>query len=239
MTEPTSNPQIPADDELVAVLKDLHKPATRSATAPSAKARTKPKRSKPGKKKPAQPLNDGNPGSLICSKCGSPYIVYNGKSRHGKDRVRCADCNKTWNAPPGYVHHKQPANTFILPASPAPPAVEADSPPAEPDESNRYLADLQESLSKLSRKALNKLDKLLDDSNARVQMQAALGAIRSTVQALTRDTSSGGAGAEIHIHTSAQAVVTGPQASEQAQGPPGPGEVQPVKRVGHPIMIVK
>jgi len=56
----------------------------------------------------------------------------------------------------------------------------------------------------LSKKAIRKLKKLLDSDNNRVQMQTALGVLRATVQALTRDTSPQGAGAEIHIHTTAR-----------------------------------
>ena len=95
-------------------------------------------------------------------------------------------------------------------------------------------------MSKLSKKALRKLNTLLDDPNARVQMQAALGTIRSTVQALTRDTSSPGGGAEIHIHTSqAVAVVNPASPGGQAQAPNPHDQMQRQKAIGHPIAIVK
>jgi len=81
---------------------------------------------------------------------------------------------------------------------------------------------------------------LLDDPNARVQMQAALGTIRSTVQALTRDTSSPGGGAEIHIHTSqAVAVVNPTSPGGQAHAPNPHDKMQRQKAIGHPIAIVK
>jgi len=66
----------------------------------------------------------------------------------------------------------------------------------------RQLRELQSLLSQLSKKALKRLTTLLDCESDRVKMQAALGTIRATVQALTRDTSSPGGGAEIHIHCS-------------------------------------
>ena len=53
----------------------------------------------------------------------------------------------------------------------------------------KQLKTLQESISGLSKKAIRKLKKLLDSDNTRVQMQTALGVLRATVQALTRDTS--------------------------------------------------
>ncbi|MFZ5452452.1 MAG: hypothetical protein ACOZF2_11380 [Thermodesulfobacteriota bacterium] len=115
--------------------------------------------------------------------------------------------------------------------------------PAEIEEvdeiDEKQLKTLQESLSHLSKKAIRKLKKLLDSDNARVQMQTALGVIRATVQALTRDTSPQGAGAEIHIHTSSQStVITGPPQA-QASGQPQPGQFLPARRTGKPITIVK
>ena len=134
-----------------------------------------------------------------------------------------------------------------VPATPKPatylvPAIHEDLPPApegdEVDEiDEKQLKTLQESLSGLSKKAIRKLKKLLDSDNTRVQMQTALGVIRATVQALTRDTSPQGAGAEIHIHTTSQsAVITGPT---QAPGPPQLGQPLPARRIGKPITIVK
>ena len=115
--------------------------------------------------------------------------------------------------------------------------------PAEIDEveeiDEKQLKTLQESLSGLSKKAIRKLKKLLDSDNNRVQMQTALGVLRATVQALTRDTSPQGAGAEIHIHTSSQStVITGPTQA-QAPGPPQPGQLLPARHTGRPITIVK
>jgi len=190
----------------------------------------------PGGEPAQQPAQPG-PGSLICQKCGSPYIVYNGKSRHGKDRLKCADCNKSFNAPPEYVHHKQPANTFID----HPTALTPDAPQDDDDNAtNAQLNDLQAALSKLSKKALRKLNALLDDPNARVQMQAALGTIRSTVQALTRDTSSQGDGAEIHIHTSQTVAIVNPSSPGGQAHAPNPHEgMSKAKAIGHPIAIVK
>jgi hypothetical protein len=109
---------------------------------------------------------------------------------------------------------------------------------AELDE--KHLEELQGALSKLSKKALRKLNTLLDDPNARVQMQAALGTIRSTVQALTRDTSSPGGGAEIHIHTSQAVAVVNPASPGSAGAAPNPHDkMQRQKAIGHPIAIVK
>jgi hypothetical protein len=89
----------------------------------------------------------------------------------------------------------------------------------------KQLKTLQESLSGLSKKALRKIKKLLDSDNARVQMQTALGVIRATVQALTRDTSSQGTDAEIHIHTMDHvAVVKG-----QHSGPSQPAQASSEK----------
>ena len=112
--------------------------------------------------------------------------------------------------------------------------------PKKTELDEKYLEQLQGSLSKLSKKALKKLNTLLDDPNARVQMQAALGTIRSTVQALTRDTSGPGGGAEIHIHCSSQAAVVNPSSPGAAAQPPNPhdGMTKP-KGIGHPIAIVK
>ena len=109
---------------------------------------------------------------------------------------------------------------------------------AELDE--KHLEELQGALSKLSKKALKKLNTLLDDSNARVQMQAALGTIRSTVQALTRDTSTPGGGAEIHIHTSQAVAVVNPASPGSAGAAPNPhDQMHKPKGIGHPIAIVK
>lgn len=135
------------------------------------------------------------------------------------------------------------------PATPKPdtylvPAIHEDLPPTpegdEVDEiDEKQLKTLQESLSGLSKKAIRKLKKLLDSDNTRVQMQTALGVIRATVQALTRDTSPQGAGAEIHIHTTSQsAVITGPTQA-QTSGPPRAGQLLPARRTGKPITIVK
>lgn len=112
--------------------------------------------------------------------------------------------------------------------------------PKKTELDEKYLEQLQGSLSKLSKKALKKLNTLLDDPNARVQMQAALGTIRSTVQALTRDTSGPGGGAEIHIHCSSQAAVVNPSSPGQAGQPPNPhDQMTKPKGIGHPIAIVK
>ncbi len=112
--------------------------------------------------------------------------------------------------------------------------------PKKTELDEKYLEQLQGSLSKLSKKALKKLNALLDDPNARVQMQAALGTIRSTVQALTRDTSGPGGGAEIHIHTSqAVAVVNPASPGGQAHAPNPHDQMQRQKAIGHPIAIVK
>ena len=109
-----------------------------------------------------------------------------------------------------------------------------------PETDEKFLEQLQGSLHKLSKKALRRLNSLMDDSNARVQMQAALGTIRSTVQALTRDTSSPGGGAEIHIHTSqAVAVVNPASPGGQAHAPNPHDQMQRQKAIGHPIAIVK
>ena len=112
--------------------------------------------------------------------------------------------------------------------------------PKKTELDEKYLVQLQGSLSKLSKKALKKLNALLDDPNARVQMQAALGTIRSTVQALTRDTSSPGGGAEIHIHTSQAVAVVTPVSPGSAGAAPNPhDQMQRQKAIGHPIAIVK
>lgn len=217
------------DAEIMESLKKLR---------PTKKRKTKTKAGTPSKELPAQP----GPGSLICKACGSPYVVYHGKP-NGKDRLKCADCGKTFNAPAGYVHHKQPANTLIQPKAQAQeeakhPALD-DASTAD-DATNAQLNDLQAALSKLSKKALEKLNGLLDDPNARVQMQAALGTIRSTVQALTRDTSSQGGGAEIHIHTTAAVAVVNPASPGAAAQAPNPhDQMQKQKAIGHPIAIVK
>jgi hypothetical protein len=109
-----------------------------------------------------------------------------------------------------------------------------------PEDDEKFLEQLQGSLHKLSKKALRKLNTLLDDPNARVQMQAALGTIRSTVQALTRDTSTPGGGAEIHIHTSQAVAVVNPASPGSAGAAPNPhDQMQRQKGVGHPIAIVK
>jgi len=109
-----------------------------------------------------------------------------------------------------------------------------------PETDEKFLEQLQGSLHKLSKKALRRLNTLLDDPNARVQMQAALGTIRSTVQALTRDTSTPGGGAEIHIHTSqAVAVVNPASPGGQAHAPNPHDQMQRQKAIGHPIAIVK
>ena len=83
--------------------------------------------------------------------------------------------------------------------------------PAEIDEvdeiDEKQLKTLQESLSGLSKKAIRKLKKLLDSDNNRVQMQTALGVLRATVQALTRDTPLQGAGAEINLPATSQVKV--------------------------------
>jgi len=135
------------------------------------------------------------------------------------------------------------------PVEAPPPTVEAqpvpDTPPknkgGRPKKSEKTeeidektLKELQGSLSGVSRKAIKKLKALLDNENVRVQMQAALGIIRATVSALTRDTLPPGAGAEIHIHTSAQVAVVQPQPSS----PPQPEQGQPAKATGRPITIV-
>jgi hypothetical protein len=112
--------------------------------------------------------------------------------------------------------------------------------PKKTELDEKYLEQLQGSLSKLSKKALKKLNALLDDPNARVQMQAALGTIRSTVQALTRDTSTPGGGAEIHIHTSQAVAVVNPASPGSAGAAPNPHDkMQRQKAIGHPIAIVK
>jgi hypothetical protein len=109
-----------------------------------------------------------------------------------------------------------------------------------PETDEKFLEQLQGSLHKLSKKALRKLNTLLDDPNARVQMQAALGTIRSTVQALTRDTSTPGGGAEIHIHTSQAVAVVNPASPGSAGAAPNPhDQMQRQKAIGHPIAIVK
>ena len=109
-----------------------------------------------------------------------------------------------------------------------------------PETDEKFLEQLQGSLHKLSKKALRKLNTLLDDPNARVQMQAALGTIRSTVQALTRDTSTPGGGAEIHIHTSQAVAVVNPCSPGGQAQPPNPhDQMQRQKAIGHPIAIVK
>jgi hypothetical protein len=171
------------DDDLVAILKDLHKPATRPA--PPTPAASIPSSPAPRKRK---------------------------------------------------AKAKQPA-------PPAPPAS-----PEDPDDTKdldldkideKHLQTLQNSLVKLSKKAIKRLNKLMNSDNDRVKMQAALGALRATVQALVKDTSSGGGGAEIHIHTSANAAVVSTQPPGQEQAGPQPGQMQAPQRTGHPIAIVK
>ena len=72
--------------------------------------------------------------------------------------------------PPRYVHHKQPANTLVEPRpSPFPPLDDTQA-SAVDDATNAQLNDLQAALSKLSKKALQEINNLLDDPNARVQM---------------------------------------------------------------------
>jgi hypothetical protein len=139
-------------------------------------------------------------------------------------------------------HAGTPAKKQAQPPQLAAAQHKAGRPPkaenAELDE--KHLEELQTALSKLSKKALRKLNTLLDDTNARVQMQAALGTIRSTVQALTRDTSTPGGGAEIHIHTSqAVAVVNPASLGGQAQAPNPHDQMTKQKAIGHPIAIVK
>ena len=216
------------DAEIMESLKKLR---------PTKKRKTKTQAGTPSKELPAQP----GPGSLICSKCGSPYVVHNGQTTAGKDRVKCADCGKSWLAPPA----TSTTNSPPIPSwSPGPlpflPWMTPTQASAADDATNAQLNDLQAALSKLSKKALQKLNNLLDDPNARVQMQAALGTIRSTFQALTRDTSSQGGGAEIHIHCSSQAAVVSPSSPGAAGQAPNPhdGMTKP-KGIGHPIAIVK
>jgi hypothetical protein len=108
------------------------------------------------------------------------------------------------------------------------------------EKEGRQLRELQSLLSQLSKKALKRLTALLDCESDRVKMQAALGTIRATVQALTRDTSTPGGGAEIHIHCSSQAAVVNPPSPGKAAQPPNPHDgMQRPKGVGHPIAIVK
>ena len=108
------------------------------------------------------------------------------------------------------------------------------------EKEGRQLRELQSLLSQLSKKALKRLTTLLDCESDRVKMQAALGTIRATVQALTRDTSTPGGGAEIHIHCSSQVAVVNPPSPGKAAQPPNPHDgMQRPKGVGHPIAIVK
>ena len=108
------------------------------------------------------------------------------------------------------------------------------------EKEGRQLRELQSLLSQLSKKALKRLTTLLDCESDRVKMQAALGTIRATVQALTRDTSTPGGGAEIHIHTSqAVAVVNPASPGRQAHAPNPHDQMQRQKAIGHPIAIVK
>jgi hypothetical protein len=168
------------DDDLVAILKDLHKPAIRSAPpkpAASAPASLAPKKRKTKTKQPAPPASPDDP-----------------------DDAKDPDLDKI-------------------------------------DE--KHLQTLQNSLVKLSKKAIKRLNKLMNSDNDRVKMQAALGALRATVQSLVKDTSSGGGGAEIHIHTSANAAVVSTQPPGQDQAGSQPGQMQPPQRTGRPIAIVK
>jgi hypothetical protein len=166
------------DDDLVAILKDLHKPATRSAPpTPASSAPASPKKCKAKTKPPAPSASPEDP-----------------------DDTKDLDLDKI-------------------------------------DE--KHLQTLQNSLVKLSKKAIKRLNKLMNSTNDRVKMQAALGALRATVQSLVKDTSSGGGGAEIHIHTSANAAVVGTQPPGQDQAGPQPGQMQPPQRTGRPIAIVK
>lgn len=108
------------------------------------------------------------------------------------------------------------------------------------EKEGRQLRELQSLLSQLSKKALKRLTTLLDSESDRVKMQAALGTIRATVQALTRDTSSPGGGAEIHIHCSSQAAVVNFPSPGKAAQPPNPHDgMHRAKGVRHPIAIVK
>jgi len=165
------------DDDLVAILKDLHKPATRSAPLTPAASAPAPKKRKAKPKQPAHPPSPEDP-----------------------DDTKDLDLDKI-------------------------------------DE--KHLQTLQNSLVKLSKKAIKRLNKLMNSDNDRVKMQAALGALRATVQALVKDTSTGGGGAEIHIHTSANAAVVSTQAPGQDQAGPQPGQMQSPQRTGRPIAIVK
>lgn len=185
MSKPKSRPQT-ADDELVAILKDLHKPATRSAPptqAISAPASPAPKKRKTKPKPPKQPPPPALPDSP-----GDP------------DDTKDLDLDKI---------------------------------------DDKHLQTLQNSLVKLSKKAIKRLNKLMNSDNDRVKMQAALGALRATVQSLVKDTSTGGGGAEIHIHTSANAAVVSSQPAGQEQASPQTGQMQPAQRTGRPVMIVK
>lgn len=110
----------------------------------------------------------------------------------------------------------------------------------------KRIKTLQKQLVKLSKKAVRRLNALLDSENDRVKMQSALGAIRVAVSALTRDTLPAGVGAEINIFTSAQAAVTGSPGQGEVQGqgegghgPQQPGQAHQIKAIGRPIAIVK
>ena len=128
------------DAEIMESLKKLR---------PTKKRKTKTQAGTPSKELPAQP----GPGSLICSKCGSPYVVHNGQTTAGKDRVKCADCGKSWLTPPATSTTNSPP---ILSWSPGPlpflPWMTPTQASAADDATNAQLNDLQAALSKLSKK---------------------------------------------------------------------------------------
>ena len=104
----------------------------------------------------------------------------------------------------------------------------------KPDEVGKYLKLLQKDLFRLGKKAIKRLNKLLDSSETKVLLQASSIATRSALLGLAKDTLGGSGGASIHIHASGSATVI------QTERPPSvEDERSPHQRTGHPIMVTK
>jgi len=104
----------------------------------------------------------------------------------------------------------------------------------KPDEVGKDLKLLQKDLFRLGKKAIKRLNKLLDSSETKVLLQASSIATRSALLGLAKDTLGGSGGAAIHIHASGSATVI------QTERPPSvEDERSPHQRTGHPIMVTK
>lgn len=101
-------------------------------------------------------------------------------------------------------------------------------------ETGKDLKILQKDLFKLGRKAVKRLNKLLDSSETKVLLQASSIATRSALLGLAKDTLDGGRGAEIHIHATGSATVV-----HTDKPPSAEPEQTPHERTGQPVMVPK